>query len=282
MDNKQLIMAKQKTIHNLLVIASILTIFFLACLDNVPSQSETPGSNVNSISNQEEEITNSIGMKLRLIKAGSFIRGTDISEAWPDEKPAHRVTLTKDYYIGIYEVTQAEYKAVMVKNPSRVKGDNLPVNTVTWYDAVEFCKKLSEKTGDVYRLPTDAEWEYACRAGTTTKYYWGDNPEGGYAWHLENSGGNIHPVGQKKPNAWKLYDMVGNVEEWVQDLQGGHSSEPQINPTGPLPSKNKKEIFHMLRGMSAKDDLEFMRVTLRHFHSGGYPSRGFRIVKEVH
>lgn len=129
------------------------------------------------------------------------------------------------FWMGKYQVTQAQWKAVMGDNPSHFKGDKLPVEKVSWDEVQEFCKKLSELTGKEYRLPTEDEWEYACRAGSTGQYCFGDDKKmlGEYAWYDENSEGTTHPVGQKKPNAWGLYDMHGNVLEWCdgKGLRGG-------------------------------------------------------------
>lgn len=116
-------------------------------------------------------------------------------------------------------VTQKQWKEVMGSNPSRIKGDDLPVTNVSWYEAKEFCRRLSEKTGDVYRLPTEAEWEYACRAGSQRQWCFGNDEKKleEYAWYYKNSDNTIHPVAQKKPNTWGLYDMHGNVWEWCED-----------------------------------------------------------------
>ncbi len=171
---------------------------------------------------QEKIITNSIGMKFALVPAGEFIMG---SKEYDYEKPVHKVTIKKPFYLGIYPVTQKEWKVVMGDNPSSFKGDNLPVEDVSWNDVQDFIKKLNEKEGaNKYRLPTEAEWEYAARAGTTTRYSFGDSESelGDYAWYDGNSGSKTHEVGQKKPNPWGLYDMYGNVWEWVQDIY--HSS----------------------------------------------------------
>jgi formylglycine-generating enzyme required for sulfatase activity len=139
----------------------------------------------------------------------------------------------------MYEVTQQQYEKVMGTNPSTTKGPQNPVEKVSWNDAVEFCRKLSalpaeKSAGYVYRLPTEAEWEYACRAGTQTAYSFGDSESelGDYAWYDKNAGGTTHPVGSKKPNAWGLYDMHGNVFEWCQDWYGSYPSGSVTDPTG--------------------------------------------------
>ena len=174
---------------------------------------------------------NSIGMQFKLIAAGKFIMG--------EGDQAHEVTQTKPFKIGVHEVTQAQYEQVMGVNPSEFKGTANPVETVNWDDAVEFCRKLSElpaekAAGNVYRLPTEAEWDYACRAGTTTKYSFGDNAwdSGDYHWSSYNADDKTHPVGGKKPNAWGLYDMHGNVSEWCQDWYCDYPSGTVTDPTG--------------------------------------------------
>jgi formylglycine-generating enzyme required for sulfatase activity len=149
------------------------------------------------------ESADSIGMEFKLIPAGAFMMGEPGAE--------HEVTLTQPFKMGVHEVTQAQYEQVMGVNPSHSKGAGNPVEYVSWDDAVEFCRRLSElpaekAAGKVYRLPTEAEWEYACRAGTTTKYSFGDDDSElrDYAWYWDNSGARDHPVGGKKPNAWGL------------------------------------------------------------------------------
>jgi hypothetical protein len=152
-------------------------------------------------------LTNTIGMRFVPIPPGTFTMG-DGEDA---HREAHKVTLTQSFHLGQHEVTQEQYEKVMGKNPSQFKGKQNPVEKVSWNDAVEFCRKLSElseekSAGYVYRLPTEAEWEYSCRAGTTTTYSFGDSEAGAgdYAWYGKNSGKTTHPVGQKKPNAWGL------------------------------------------------------------------------------
>ena len=137
-----------------------------------------------------------------------------------DERPVHHVTISESFYLSKYEVTQKQWYEVMEDNPSHFKGDDLPVENVSWHDVQEFIKRLNKKeTTDKYRLPSEAEWEYAARAGTTTRYSFGDDDSklGEYAWYSENSGDKTHPVGKKGANPWGLYDMHGNVWEWVQD-----------------------------------------------------------------
>jgi formylglycine-generating enzyme required for sulfatase activity len=158
------------------------------------------------------------------------------------------VTLTKPFYMGKFEVTQEQYQQVMGNNPSHFQGRDLPVEQVSWDDAQEFCKKASEKTGLTIRLPTDAEWEHACRAGTRTTYNTGDTEADldRAAWYGANNGDTTHPVGQKVPNAWGLYDMHGNVWEWCADWHvKNYSAGAATDPRGPT-----KGQYRVLRGGS--------------------------------
>ncbi len=179
---------------------------------------------------------NSLGMEFVPIAAGTFQMGSDASEAYDDEKPVHRVTISKPFFLGKYEVTQEEWQAVMGDNPNNFKGTRLPVETVSWEQAQEFVKRLNarEKTTK-YRLPTEAEWEYAARAGTTTAYSFGNDVSHlkNYAGYSDNAGGTTHPVGQKSPNAWGLHDMHGNVWEWVHDWYGWYTAATAVDPAGP-------------------------------------------------
>jgi formylglycine-generating enzyme required for sulfatase activity/tRNA A-37 threonylcarbamoyl transferase component Bud32 len=163
------------------------------------------------------ENLNGVSLVLKHVPGGEFLMGSPDNEEGRDnfEGPQHRVTV-QDFYIGKTEVTQAQWKAVMgTANPSRVKGDDLPVDSISWSDAMVFCAKLSQMTGKIYRLPSEAEWEYACRAGTTGAY--AGNLDA-MAWYSGNAGGKTHPVGQKQPNRFGLYDMQGNVWEWCEDV----------------------------------------------------------------
>ena len=183
--------------------------------------------------------TNTIGVQFVKIPPGEFMMGSPANESGRhnDEGPQHRVSISRGFYMGIHELTQAQYEQVMGRNPAHFKGGNNPVERVSWNDAVEFCKRLSHKEGVIYRLPTDAEWEYACRAGTTTRFSFGDSDSdiGEYAWYLGNSGMRTHPVGEKKPNAWGLYDMHGNVGEWCADWYDSayYRKSPGADPPGP-------------------------------------------------
>ena len=194
-------------------------------------------------------IINSIGMKLVYIKTGSFMMGSPTGEEKREDDggPQHRVTITKGFYLGACEVTEEQYEKVMGSHFR--KGGNYPVNQVGVDDAQEFCKKLSAKEGKTYRLPTEAEWEYACRAGTTTAYCFGnsDSRLGAYAWYWSNADNTTHPVGAKQPNAWGLYDMHGNVYEWCQDwyAKDYYARSPQTDPQGPSTGE-----YRVLRGGS--------------------------------
>jgi formylglycine-generating enzyme required for sulfatase activity len=184
-------------------------------------------------------MTNSIGMTLVLIPAGEFLMGSPETEraAPEDEKPQHLVRITRPFYLGIHQVTQGQYRAVTGTNPSYFEGDgadDLPVESVSWADAAAFCNALGALEGlapyydpgtwaclggDGYRLPTEAEWEYAARAGNTDRFSFGadEAPMGEHAWFIGNSQDRTHPVGQKRPNAFGLHDMHGNVWEWCGD-----------------------------------------------------------------
>ena len=207
---------------------------------------QTPVTNVDNIS---IPVKDGISIDMVRVEAGTFTMGAtaEMKEPYDWEKPTHRVTLTNDYYIDKYEVTQVLWQAVMGNNPSKFKGDNLPVEKVSWDDCQEFISKLNRITGKTFRLPTEAEWEYAARGGKKSRgyQYSGSNNLSDVAWYGDNSGNKTHAVGTKQPNELGIYDMSGNVWEWCQDLYGRYSSYSQTNPTGA-----NNGLYRMNRGGS--------------------------------
>jgi formylglycine-generating enzyme required for sulfatase activity len=194
------------------------------------------------------------------IPAGEFDMGCSPGdgECRTDEKPRHHVRISKGFEIGKYLITQAMWESVMGNNPSHFRGADRPVDSVSWNDVQEFLQRLNARNdGYRYRLPTEAEWEYAARAGSTSARY--GNLDA-IAWYTGNSGNKTHPVGQKQPNAWGLYDMLGNLEEWVQDWSDvnyyGHS--PGTDPLGPSSGERR-----VLRGYSCNTFARYVRVSTR-------------------
>jgi formylglycine-generating enzyme required for sulfatase activity len=227
-------------------------------------------------------VVNSVGMEFVQIQPGVFQMGSPENEPGHyGNETQHKVRITKPYSLQTTEVTQAQYQRVMGSNPSFFKGDDLPVEEVYWEDANTFCKKLSElpeekAAGRVYRLPTEAEWEYACRAGGTEAYSFGGAVAslGNYCWYHGNSGGKTHPVGQKKPNAWGLYDMHGNVWEWCADWYAVNTTGEEADPSGPASGSGR-----VGRGGSWSDDAGDCRSADRNRRSPGfrYYFLGFRV-----
>jgi formylglycine-generating enzyme required for sulfatase activity len=189
-----------------------------------------------------------VEMQFAWVPPGSFPMG---GYATDNEKPVHRVVITKGFYLGVYPVTQAQWSWVMGSDnrPSHFPGDDRPVESVSWDDCQAFCARLRELTGKPIRLPTEAEWEYACRAGTTTEYYSGNSEEAlqKVAWYAANSDQQTHHVGQKAPNAFGLFDLHGNVWEWCADWAGGkyYGKSEENDPVGP-----KSGSGRVLRGGS--------------------------------
>ncbi len=220
-------------------------------------------------------------LQLAWIPPGSFLMGSPSSESGrsSDEGPQHRVTISHGFYMGKYEVTQAQWKAIMGNNPSRFKGDNLPVEEVSWNDVQKFIQKLNRQTGLHFRLPTEAEWEYACRGGTDTAFCYGDSESqlGDYAWYGSNSNSKTHPVGQKQPNAWGLYDMHGNVWEWCSDWYDSdyYKNSPSTDPTGPATGD-----LRVFRGGSWYNSAQYCRSALRDWNdpSSRFHNLGFRLI----
>jgi formylglycine-generating enzyme required for sulfatase activity len=253
-----------------------------------------------SCASAAETFTSSVGLEVVEIRPGSFLMGSPLDEEDRDiDEALHRVTITRALWIGLTEVTQAQYRAVTGFDPSRFNDcPSCPVTDVTWAEATEFCRQLTlrdRSSGligeeDRYRLPTEAEWEYACRAGTVSRFHFGDAPLcellpcGGacehaspYAWWCENSGARPHPVAQKLPNAWGLYDMHGNVFEWCSDWYGPYAEGDAADPEGPAFSSYK-----VMRGGAFLDPLRSHRSAGRQAGTAGasQPTVGFRAVLE--
>ena len=237
-----------------------------------------------SVSSDDNEISipvkNGITIDMVKVEAGTFMMGatSEMQNPFDDEKPVHQVTLTNDYYMGKYEVTQALWQAVMGRNPSKFKGVNLPVEQVSWKDCQKFISKLNSMTGRKFRLPTEAEWEYAARGGKRSRgyQYSGSSTISDVAWYLGNGVGiTTQPVGTKQANELGLYDMSGNVWEWCQDWHDSYVSSPQTNPTGAVSGK-----YRVCRGGNWFYDANACRSSTR--NSGAPGDRniftGFRLV----
>ncbi len=245
---------------------------------------------VEALSKLPKMVTNSLGMKLALIPPGTFLMGSPENEPGrnPDEFQ-HEVTLTRPFYMGIHEVTVGQFRAFVketghkadprsLEDPTFAQADDLPVVYVSWLDAVAFCEWLSKKEGKKYALPTEAQWEYSCRAGTTTRYFFEEKELNEHAWFGEKSGNKTQPVGQKKPNTWGLHDIAGNVYEWTGDWygKGYYEKSPREDPAGPGTGINR-----VIRDGGFAPNLEFLRSANRYSIRGpSYRSQyiGFRVV----
>jgi len=232
------------------------------------------------------EVVNRVGIEMVRIPAGKFLRGSPANEPGrrTDEGPQHEVTISQPFYMGKYEVTQAQWRAVsllpkvkmnLTSDPSKFQGDDLPVEQVGWDVISEFCARLSKATGKTYRLPTEAEWEYACRAGTTGPYAGDLNA---MAWYSGNSGGKSHPVGHKQPNGFGLFDMHGNVWEWCSDSYSEkyYFSSSIVDPAGP-----ESGLGRIVRGCGWKNPAAGCRSASRGWTLPiiGNPDIGFRLVR---
>jgi formylglycine-generating enzyme required for sulfatase activity len=270
----------------------LLAIPGIACGENpepsVRGKAKQEGGAGGKTAGPPKELTVDLGgrvkMEFVLIPAGSFMMGDETGSPW--EKPVHEVTITKPFYLGKYEVTQEQWQAVMGSNPSKFKAPKNPVEQVNWQDCQGFLAKLNEKSrsgGAKFGLPTEAQWEYACRAGTTTRYALGDEAKelGDYGWWYWNSQWKTHPVGQKKPNAWGLYDMHGNVWEWCADWfdEDYYANSPAEDPTGPDSGESR-----VVRGGSffiATSDA--CRCAFRHHRPPDHrlDTKGFRVARTL-
>lgn len=242
------------------------------------------------VNSEEPDIPNtftspSTGMEFVLIPAGEFMMGSPSEDhsRYKNEGPFHKVTIGYSFYMGKYLVTQKQWKTVMGNNPSYLKGEDRPIERVSWKDVQKFVQKLNEKEGaDKYRLPSEAEWEYSCRVGTQTKYSFGDDELklDKYAWYEKNSDYKTHPVGQKEPNSWDLYDIHGNVWEWVQDRwhdnYEGAPSDGSAWEYGNSPSR-------VVRGSDCTNYARHCRSAYRCCYDAGAPSGnvGFRLLRKL-
>jgi formylglycine-generating enzyme required for sulfatase activity len=258
-----------------------------------PTPTKEPSKEVSvAPTTAEEPITvPRLNLEMMPIPAGTFVMGSPNDEEGRDDEegPQTTVTITKPFWLGKTEVTQSQWKVVMGNNPSISKGDDLPVEQVSWDDAVSFCKKLNEMKRDTlpagyhYTLPTEAQWEYACRAGTTTRFSYGNDTGysqlGSYAWNKANSSNKTHPVAEKLPNGWGLYDMHGNVYEWCldwyDDYIGGSVSDPQGPQSGPTWTNSTR----VNRGGGWFDAASYCRSSFRgrNWPGSTYVHLGFRV-----
>ena len=239
-----------------------------------------PRSATAGMSQAQKDIIQNLINNMVYVEGGTFMMGATSeqgSDAEELEKPAHQVTLSS-FSIGRYEVTQEEWQAVMGSNPSVFKGAKRPVEYVSWNDCQAFIRKLNSISGRRFRLPTEAEWEYAARGGNRSRgyKYAGSNNLSAVAWYYDNSGNQTHEVGGKQPNELGLYDMSGNVWEWCQDWYGSYSSSSQTNPTGSYSGSNR-----VMRGGSWDNYARYCRVsTRRHFTPDFRINRfGFRLAQ---
>lgn len=246
-------------------------------LENPPAKPAMDNHDERSPARLPKTRLNAWGMEFVLIPAGTFLMGSTNGER--NERPVHSVKITKPFYLGRYPVTQAQWEKVMEKNPSHFKGEDRPVETVSWTAVQEFISRLNEEEGcgNCYRLPTEAEWEYAARGGMEEDY-------AGYlraiAWYGGNAGGKTHPVGQKASNAWGLHDMLGNIWEWVGDWYGSgyYQSSPEPDPLGP-----ESGSIRVFRGGSWRSPASNVQLARRFYRAPNHRSNnlGFRLVREV-
>jgi formylglycine-generating enzyme required for sulfatase activity len=230
-------------------------------------------------------VAEGVSLRFVLIHPGTYLRGSPATEPGRDrdEGPAHEVTLTQGFYFGVHEVTQAQWSAVMGSNPAVFRrgpdAPRRPVESVSWLDCQRFIARLNALGVGRFRLPTEAEWEYAARAGSTARFPWGDDANESavhrHAWANSRSYAITHPVGEKPPNAWGLFDLHGNVWEWCSDWYGPYADGPQRDPTGPAAGREK-----VFRGGSWYDFPVSLRSANRHRHDpeGRYTAVGLRLV----
>ncbi len=250
--------------------------FRLAITDNSSPVAKKPSNNHASYSNGMLTIGN-VSYEMVKVDAGTFTMGAtpEMKNPVEREKPAHKVTLTKDFYIGKTEVTQALWKAVTGKNPSWDEGDNKPVEGVSWGDCQEFIAKINAATGKNFRLPTEAEWEFAARGGNKSQHYQysGSNFSNEVSWNDDNCGGKTQDVATRKANELGIHDMSGNVYEWCADWYGPYTSEHQQDPTGPASGTNRVSRGGSFRYGSWESRCSYRRD----YRDGRYANQGFRL-----
>lgn len=229
------------------------------------------------------------GPAMMVMPAGSFDMGSD--DAYTDEQPVHRVTFVKSFAIGVTEVTQKQWRDVMGEDPEELEFtgcDDCPVDNVSWDDTRGFLQKLNRMTGKTYRLPTEAEWEYACKAGNGRNRYCGGNDEGALAWYAKNSSADgerrnrrSHPVAGKRANAWGLYDMSGNMAEWVEDVF--HPSYNGAPADGSARTRGANKKVRVMRGGSFDDLRPYVRATVRQGTEADWrlSHYGFRLARSL-
>jgi sulfatase modifying factor 1 len=278
-------------------LAIFLMLLIAGCDDSTETEQPTEHPVEQPTEPAKESITKPLDRKLNKIPAGTFLMGSPQTEKDRDDNEhQHKVTITKAFYMQTTEVTQGQWKAVMATEPWKGKsyvnvkeGPNYPASYVSWNDAVAYCKKLSEAEGKTYRLPTEAEWEYACRAGTETTWSFGNDEKvlGDYAWYHKNAGdidkSYAHQVGLKKPNAFGLYDMHGNVWEWCHDYyeRDYYKQSPAKDPTGP--TSGYSSHWRVLRGGSWGGYAHRSRSASSGWNATVCTDRslGFRLVREL-
>jgi len=261
----------------------------IGCIIAMAARAQAPAQGQKPDSLHTIQLPGGVALQLVLIPAGSFTMVSPPDE-WgraADEGPQRRVTITRPFYLGRFEVTQAQWKAVMGSNPSPFRlqpnADSLPADMIAWHHAQAFVNGLNKLGLGRFRLPTEAEWEYACRAGTTTPYYWGSEGSQSaiarHGWGYSRAEGKSHPVGRLAPNAWGLYDMSGNVWEWCSDWFLPYNPADTTDPQGPAAGERK-----IYRGGSWYNEPEALRSANRHGHppqGNGGINAGLRVVMEI-
>ena len=249
---------------NLIIVISIILNFALfVCAEKEISDNNTSFKEV--INPKAGDVKTFSGIEFVYIPPGSFIMGSDTY--WENEKPPHKVEISKGFWMSKYEITQKQWKSIMGDNPSHFKGDDHPVDSINWYDAQDFIKELNFKGNGKFRLPTEIEWEYACRAGSETEFHFGDDESLviNYAWTTTNGENRSHPVGEKLPNAWGLHDMLGNVWEWCEDWYDENAYKRHIKGDFIPPEKAR---FRVKRGGSFQSKQKYPIKNYRSAYRG--------------